>query len=45
MQVVPIGDGVLKSGLLSAVPEAVVAREVRDFLATLAIAYARSAVG
>jgi hypothetical protein len=32
---VPIGDGVAKLELLAAVPGAVVAREVCDFLATL----------
>ncbi|KAK1662151.1 hypothetical protein QYE76_050310 [Lolium multiflorum] len=44
-QVVLIGDGVAKSGLLPIVDGAVVAREVCDFLATLAVAYPRSAVG
>jgi hypothetical protein len=44
-QVVPIGDGVPKSELLSAVPGAVVAREVCDFLVTLTIAYPGSVVG
>jgi hypothetical protein len=44
-QMVPIDDGVPKSGLLSAVPEAIVARGVCDFLATLATAYPGSAVG
>jgi hypothetical protein len=43
--VVPIDDGVPKSGPLSAVPRAIVAREVCDCLATLAIAYCGSAVG
>jgi hypothetical protein len=44
MNVVPIGDGVAKSGLLATVPGAVVAREVCDFLATLVVAYPGSAV-
>jgi hypothetical protein len=44
-QVVLIGDGVTKSGLLPTVAGAVVAREVCDFLATLVVAYPRSAVG
>lgn len=44
-QVASIGDEVSESGLLSAVPGAVVAREVCDFLATLAIAYPGPAVG
>jgi hypothetical protein len=44
-QVVLIGDGIAKSGLLPTVDGAVVAREVCDFLATLAVAYPRSAVG
>jgi hypothetical protein len=44
-QVVLIGDGVTKSGLLPTMAGAVVAREVCDFLATLAVAYPRSAVG
>jgi hypothetical protein len=35
--VVPFGDGAAKSGLLA--PGGVVAREVCDFLATLAAAY------
>jgi hypothetical protein len=34
-KVVSIDDGVAKSGLLPTVPEAVMAREVCDFLATL----------
>ena len=42
--VVPIGDGVAKSGLLAAVPGAVVAREVCGFLANLAAAYPGSAI-
>ena len=42
--VVPIGDGVAKSGLLTAVPGAVVAREVCGFLANLAAAYPGSAI-
>lgn len=41
---VPFGDGVAKSRLLAKVPGAVVAREVCDFLATLAAAYPGSAV-
>jgi hypothetical protein len=45
MQVVPPGDGVAKSGLLPTVPGAIVAREVCDFLATLAVAFPGSAVG
>jgi hypothetical protein len=43
--VVLIGDGVTKSGLLSTVVGVVVAREVCNFLATLSVAYPRSAVG
>jgi hypothetical protein len=42
--VVPISDGVAKSGLLATMPEAVVAREVCDFLATLTAAYPGSDV-
>jgi hypothetical protein len=45
MQIVSIDDGVPKSDLLSAVLEAIAAREVCDFLATLAIAYPGSATG
>ncbi|KAM0841131.1 hypothetical protein ACQ4PT_059220 [Festuca glaucescens] len=44
-QVVTIGDEVAKSGLLPTVSGAVVAREVCDFLANLALAYPGSAVG
>jgi hypothetical protein len=44
-QMVPIDDGVPKSGLSAFVPGAIVAREVCDFLATLATAYPGSAVG
>jgi hypothetical protein len=44
-QMVPIDDGVPKSGLSAAVPGAIVAREVCDFLATLATTYPASAVG
>jgi hypothetical protein len=42
--VVPTGDGVAKSGPLVTVQDAVVAREICDFLATLAVAYPGSAV-
>jgi hypothetical protein len=42
--VVLVGDGVAKFGLLPTVAGAVVAREVCDFLATLAVSYPRSAV-
>ena len=42
--VVPIGDGVAKSGLLAAVSGAIVAREVCGFLANLAAAYPGSAI-
>jgi hypothetical protein len=44
MLVAPFGDGVAKSGLLATVPDAIVAREVCDFLATLATAYPGSIV-
>lgn len=40
----PFGDGVAMSGLLPTAPGAIVAREVCDFLATLATAYPGSAV-
>ena len=43
-QVVLMGDGAAKSGLLATVPGAVVAREVCDFLSTMAVAYPGSAV-
>jgi hypothetical protein len=42
--VVPFGVGVAKSSLLATVPGGVVAREVCDFLATLAATYPGSAV-
>jgi hypothetical protein len=45
VSVIPVDDGVTKSGLLPTVPRAVVAREVCDFLATLAVAFPGSAVG
>jgi hypothetical protein len=38
-QVVPIGEGVAKSGVLTHVPRAFVVREICVFLATLAAAY------
>jgi hypothetical protein len=44
-QVITIGDGVLKSGLLLTVPGAIVVREVCKFLATLPLAYTGFAVG
>jgi hypothetical protein len=42
---VTIRDVVAKSGLLPMVPGAIVAREVSEFLATLAVAFQGSAVG
>jgi hypothetical protein len=44
MHLVPIADGVAKSGLLATVHGAVVTREVCDFLVTLAVAHHGSAV-
>jgi hypothetical protein len=44
MLVAPFGDGDAMSGSLSTVPGAIVAREVSDFLATLASAYPGSTV-
>jgi hypothetical protein len=44
MHVVPFGDEVAKSGVLATTPDAVVAREVCDFLTTLVAAYHGSAV-
>jgi hypothetical protein len=43
-RLVPIVDGVVKSGLLATEPGAVVAREVCDFLATLVAAFPRTTV-
>jgi hypothetical protein len=43
--VVRFGGGVAKSGLLADVPKVAVAREVCDFLATLATSYPCFAVG
>lgn len=40
----PFGDGVAMPGLLPTAPGAIVAREVCDFLATLATAYPGSTV-
>jgi hypothetical protein len=42
--VVSLGDEVVKLRLLATVPGAVVAREICDFLATLATAYPNSAI-
>ena len=44
MHVVLVGVGVAKSGVLTPVPGAVVAREVCDFIATMVAAYPGSAV-
>jgi hypothetical protein len=43
-RMVPIGDGVARSDFLAPVAGAVVAREVCNFLATLDVAYPRSAI-